>query len=221
LHGIVKNIPFNRQGATEPRTLCSTESEKEETYQKAHSVRGWHFCSRRFALDHDWNLFYIQGRSFDKEGVSDTVDVVAALCEWGRNHSQILWGVSAVSLITFIGTVAVLPLLVARIPDDYFVRSRKVSLREQSHPLSRLLCLIVKNLAGIVFIIAGVVMLFIPGQGILTILIGVMLMNFPGKRRIALRIARQPTVLRAVNWMRVRSRRPPLVVPQSDLMNDG
>ncbi|MBN2254781.1 MAG: hypothetical protein JW736_03675 [Deltaproteobacteria bacterium] len=127
-----------------------------------------------------------------------------------------LWGVSVVSLITFIGTVAAVPLLVARIPDDYFLRSGKGFPRNRPHTPSRLLYFIVKNLAGIVFIIAGFIMLIIPGQGVLTILIGVMLMNFPGKRRIALRIARQPTVLRAVNWMRARSRRPPLVVPQSD-----
>ncbi|MDO9516370.1 MAG: PGPGW domain-containing protein, partial [Syntrophales bacterium] len=75
--------------------------------------------------------------------------------------------------------------------------------------------LIVKNLAGVVFVVAGIVMLFMPGQGILTILIGVMLMNFPGKRLLELRTISQPSVLGAINWVRARSQRPPLALPRT------
>jgi hypothetical protein len=148
------------------------------------------------------------------------VDVVEALYDWVRNHSQILWGVSAFSLILCAGTVVALPLLVARIPDDYFVRAGKGFPRRCSQSLSRLLYLITKNLAGAILVIAGVVMLFIPGQGVLTIMIGIMLMNFPGKRRIALRIVGKRTVLSAVNWMRAQSHHPPLLLPRSDVKKD-
>lgn len=142
--------------------------------------------------------------------------VITAVYEWAGHHSLLLWGVSAVSLIMFIGTVAMLPFVVARIPDDYFLRSAERSSRCRQTSPSRLLYLVVKNLVGVVFIIAGIIMLFIPGQGIVTILIGIMLMNFPGKRLLALRLVRQPSVLKAVNWMRARSQRPPLVLPQTD-----
>ncbi|MDO9515629.1 MAG: PGPGW domain-containing protein, partial [Syntrophales bacterium] len=107
------------------------------------------------------------------------MDIVTALFEWARSHSLMLWVVSVVSLAVFIGTLAALPLLVARIPEDYFLRPETSSPRRFSNSPAHFLYLIVKNLAGVVFVVAGIVMLFMPGQGILTILIGVMLMNFP------------------------------------------
>jgi len=144
------------------------------------------------------------------------VDIVTALFEWARHHGLILWVLSVVSLITFVGTLAALPFLVARIPEDYFLHSRIHSPRRYANFPAHLLYLIIKNLAGTVFVVAGVAMLFMPGQGILTILIGVMLMNFPGKRSLEVRVVRQPKVLRAVNWMRARSQQPPLALPQAD-----
>ncbi|MDD5722825.1 MAG: PGPGW domain-containing protein [Syntrophales bacterium] len=144
------------------------------------------------------------------------MNIVTALFAWARCHSSLLWGASVVSLVTFIGTVAALPFLVARIPEDYFLRSERHFPRRYENSPARLLYLIVRNLAGAVFVMAGIVMLFIPGQGILTILIGIMLMSFPGKRLLALRTIRQPTVFGAVNWIRARSGRPPLVLPQVD-----
>ena len=146
------------------------------------------------------------------------MEIVTALSAWAARHSLLLWGLSAVSLIAFIGTIAMLPFFISRIPDDYFLHSARRSSRHCRTSPGRLLYLVVKNIVGIVFIIAGIIMLFIPGQGILTILIGVMLMNFPKKRLLALRLIRQPSVLKAVNWMRSRSRRPPLILPDTDSM---
>jgi len=141
------------------------------------------------------------------------MDIVTALFEWGRSHAMLLGVVSAVSLLVFIGTLAALPFFVARIPEDYFLRSGTRSRRYYSSLPAHILYLTVKNLAGALFIIAGIAMLFIPGQGILTILIGVTLMNFPGKRSLELRVIRQSRILKAVNWMRRRSKRPPLALP--------
>jgi putative transmembrane protein PGPGW len=73
-----------------------------------------------------------------------------------------------------------------------------------------------KNLVGLAFVLAGVAMLVLPGQGILTIVIGLSLMNFPGKHVLERYIVQQPSILRAINWMRHRAGQPPLKVPQSD-----
>ncbi|HOO90125.1 MAG TPA: PGPGW domain-containing protein [Syntrophales bacterium] len=140
---------------------------------------------------------------------------MTALFEWARIHSLLLWSISGASLIAFIGTIVALPFFVARIPEDYFFCPEKRSPRRYVNSPAGVLYLIVKNLAGLVFVVVGIVMLFIPGQGILTILIGVMLMNFPGKQELVLRSISKPSVLRAVNWMRARSKRPPLVLPQT------
>jgi len=141
--------------------------------------------------------------------------VLATAIEWAGNHGTILWSVSFISLVTFVGTVMTIPFLVARIPRDYFTRPRRHSERRfAAHPRVRILYLTLKNIIGSLFILAGLIMLFIPGQGAITILIGLLLMNLPGKRRLALRMVRLPRVYRALNWMRAKSHRAPLALPE-------
>ncbi len=49
-----------------------------------------------------------------------------------------------------------------------------------------------RNLYGGLLIIAGVIMLFTPGQGLLTLLAGFLLLDFPGKRRTWRKILSYP-----------------------------
>ena len=73
-----------------------------------------------------------------------------------------------------------------------------------------------KNLLGLLIILVGVAMLLLPGQGILTILIGLMLLDFPGKRRLERRLVQQPSVWRALNWMRAKAHQPALEMPTAE-----
>ncbi len=133
------------------------------------------------------------------------------ISEWLQTHTTVLWGLGALSGITFFGTLIVIPILVVRIPADYFTCAYQ---HAHAHPGAWYYCgLLVKNTLGLLFILTGIAMLVLPGQGILTILIGIMLMNFPRKRALELRIVQQPTVLRALNWMRANAKKPALVVP--------
>lgn len=117
-------------------------------------------------------------------------------------------------MAAFIGTLAAIPLLVVRIPEDYFIDDHRPPWPwSRRRPVLYLFVLLMKNLLGILFLIAGFIMLFIPGQGVITILLGLTLMNFPGKRRMEKTIIRQAPVNRAVNWMRLRGGRPPLRIP--------
>jgi hypothetical protein len=136
---------------------------------------------------------------------------------WLYGHETVLWWMGALSVVGFVGTLIALPILVARIPVDYFRRDR----RHDSHhatrsAVPRVLGVLLKNLLGIVLILAGMAMLVLPGQGILTILIGLMLMSFPGKRTLERRLVQQPSVLRAINWMRAKAHQPALEVPESE-----
>jgi hypothetical protein len=69
-----------------------------------------------------------------------------------------------------------------------------------------------KNVVGIVLLMAGIVMLFTPGQGILTILLGLSFVDFPGKRGLERRIVGNPVVLDKINSLRARANRPPLEI---------
>ena len=115
---------------------------------------------------------------------------------------------------SLIVTVIALPVVILRIPADYFVRDRRLRLVTRTqHPVIAFLLLALKNLLGLVLFVLGAVMLFIPGQGILTMLIGLLLMNFPGKYRLEQRLVRRPAVLRTLNRIRARWDREPLQPP--------
>jgi hypothetical protein len=83
---------------------------------------------------------------------------------------------------------------------------------EDHHPVLRLLGHVVKNVVGAIFLFAGFLMLFLPGQGILTMLIGVTMLDFPGKRKLEARMVGQPAVLNTINSMRQKFRKPPLTI---------
>ena len=91
--------------------------------------------------------------------------VITALQEWAQGHGYILLILSVCSLATFLGTLAVLPLVVARIPTTYFLRRKRTPGYRRS--LVRFLYLVTKNLIGIIFFLSGLIMLFIPGQGLM------------------------------------------------------
>jgi UPF0716 family protein affecting phage T7 exclusion len=71
---------------------------------------------------------------------------------------------------------------------------------------------IAKNLLGYIFVVAGILMLMLPGQGFLTILIGITLIDFPGKYALERWIVSHGSVLRSINWIRRQAGRPPLVL---------
>ena len=68
-----------------------------------------------------------------------------------------------------------------------------------------------RNALGAVLLAAGIAMLVLPGQGLLTILLGLMLVDFPGKRRAERALVARPNVFEALNWLRAKAGRPPLL----------
>jgi len=131
-----------------------------------------------------------------------------------HDHKEILAWLGVFSVVSFIGSLVLIPILCVRMGEDYFMphRDSEKTLAGR-HPLIRWMWLIVKHLLGLLLIVVGVLMLVLPGQGVLTILIGVMLLNFPGKRALELRLIRIPAILRAINALRARAQHPPLQLP--------
>ena len=126
---------------------------------------------------------------------------------------DMLVGLGIFSIIAFIGTLIAIPIILVRLPADYFdERCPRAGWMEGRHPVLRLGTRALKNLFGAVFFLAGVAMLVLPGQGILTMLIGISLMDFPGKRSLERNLVSRPSVLRAINAIRERFGRPPLIV---------
>ena len=120
-----------------------------------------------------------------------------------------------VSVVMFVGSLALIPVLLARMRADYFARDESPFARwRRRHPVAGGALLVARNLLGSVLLLAGLAMMVLPGQGIITILVALTLLNFPGKRRLELRIVRQRQVRSAIDWIRRRAGRPPLVIPE-------
>ncbi|MGH7206964.1 MAG: PGPGW domain-containing protein, partial [Nitrospiraceae bacterium] len=116
------------------------------------------------------------------------------------------------SVVGFVASLIVIPFVLVRLPPQYFdVRYPRTWMKEH-HPVLRWVGLILKNVVGVVFFLAGVAMLFFPGQGLLTMLIGLSMVDFPGKRRLESKLMGQPKVLKTINALRHKFGQPPLTV---------
>lgn len=130
-----------------------------------------------------------------------------------EQYETLFWWLFAGSIITFVATLVIVPILIVRLPYDYFSHHRRHSLsRSKQHVLIRVPLVILKNTLGAILLMMGIIMLVTPGQGILTLLIGLMLLNYPGKYQLERWIVSRPAVFSAINWLRGRANRPPLVL---------
>jgi hypothetical protein len=128
--------------------------------------------------------------------------------EYIQNNQYILWLLGVLSIFTFIFSLIAIPWLVVIIPTDYFSpNKRHVMPWRNERPVVRWALLVTKNLVGAALLLIGLVLLLLPGQGLLTILVGLILIDFPGKFRLERWIISKKPVLRSVNWLRQRKNR--------------
>ncbi len=135
---------------------------------------------------------------------------------WVSDHKALVAAVSVLSVLTAVGSLILLPWLVANWPEDRFLPGGPKSTRLVGrHPLLRVLLAVLRNTLGVLLILGGLLMLVLPGQGLLTILLGLLLVDFPGKLDMERRLVARPRVLRALNWLRRKAGRPPFRTPES------
>ena len=125
------------------------------------------------------------------------------------NEVFVIW-MLGISLIIFLGTLIAIPLVVIWMSPDYFAKVEQSGLPKT--PL-RILGRAIKNLFGLLFLLMGLAMLLLPGQGLLTIFVGLSLLNFPGKRELELTIIRLQGVRSSIAWLRCKAKKEPLEIP--------
>ena len=119
-----------------------------------------------------------------------------------------------VFVLTFAASLAIVSLVLVKLPATYFNRSHKREFLATHHPIIRGLALVAKNLLGVILVGVGIVLSVpgVPGQGALTILLGIMLLDFPGKPRFEHWLVSRPKILYAINKLRHRFSKPALVL---------
>jgi hypothetical protein len=141
--------------------------------------------------------------------------MLGGLAMWLRGLDWWQQGLLAASLflVTFLGSLAAAAVVLVNLPADYFQGNRHVPL-PAGHPIVHWVGHILRNLLGLLLILLGLLLSLpgIPGQGLLTILIGLMLVDFPGKRRLEQALVSRPRVRGAIDRLRARFARPPLLL---------
>ena len=103
-------------------------------------------------------------------------------------------------------------IVIVKIPANYFSAGYTHQFMPGRPWFYRWGAVILKNILGIFLLAIGVVMIIGPGQGILTILLGLIMLDIPGKRPLEARIIKRPAVRDAINKLRARFDKPPLVL---------
>jgi hypothetical protein len=118
------------------------------------------------------------------------------------------------SIVTFVLSLVLIPWVVGRLSQDCFLR---LHLNDKLIPppsIGSVILSILRHGLGIVLILAGIVMLFLPGQGLLTIVLGTLLVSFPGKRKFVHLLVCQPRIRKSLDWLRKKRKKPPFHWPK-------
>ncbi|MBU0682478.1 MAG: hypothetical protein KKD73_13760 [Proteobacteria bacterium] len=131
------------------------------------------------------------------------------------HHTLLLW-LAGSSVFTFVGTLILVPILLVRLPTDYFAHGKRHPAPwVHHHPLIRFILIFGKNMLGALFLLVGFFMLFLPGQGLLTMVMGVVFLDLPGKYRLERWLISHRAILKSVNWLRLKAHRPVLIIDTS------
>lgn len=115
-------------------------------------------------------------------------------------------------LASFLLNLAIVSVVLVKMPADHFSRGRKTKFWAGPHPALNAAKVIGKNILGVLLIALGVVLSLpgVPGQGLLTILLGVMLVDFPGRDRLEQKLLSRPSIVNTINRLRGRFGKRPL-----------
>lgn len=134
--------------------------------------------------------------------------------DWLGDHQMLAWVLGGASLAMVVGAAIALPFVVVRIPADYFSHDRPRTMPwQQAHPAWRVIAFIGKNLLAAVLLLAGIVMLFTPGQGVLCMMLGLALLDLPGKRKFERWLVIKTPLFKTINALRQKYGHPPLEKP--------
>ncbi|MBT4421884.1 MAG: hypothetical protein HOC89_01680 [Candidatus Thioglobus sp.] len=124
-------------------------------------------------------------------------------------YEEIFILVGIVSAVVFVATLLLTPYLLGLIPADYFSANYAYQVKRKT-----LLCLLkttVKTFVGVLLVLAGIIMLVTPGQGVISIILGIFLMEFPGKRQLEIKFINHNPTFKTLNWLRDKAGKTPFI----------
>ena len=139
------------------------------------------------------------------------MNFIDSFIQWFADNPEVLIGMGVSSIFIFLISILGISWFVAQMPEDYFLLpKRQTSKWQQQKPILRFIVVVAKNILGLSLIIGGLLMLVLPGQGLLTIITGLLLVNYPGKYKLEQKLVLMPSIYKALNWIRFKAKKPPL-----------
>ena len=143
------------------------------------------------------------------------MSIIEKIISWSSMNSDLLFLLGSLSIFILIISIFMMVLIISFLPEDYFKSENRnlISIVQNSRfPMLKLLVLITKNFFGVLLLLSGILMLVLPGQGILTIITGLVFIDYPGKYKFERKLLRQKGVINSINWIRSRLSKPSLRV---------
>ncbi|MBK6748797.1 MAG: hypothetical protein KA956_13870 [Pyrinomonadaceae bacterium] len=173
---------------------------------------------RRFWNSVSWTEFVVAALVLVL-AVSAAVVFRVQLIDWlVRFWQSLTWQRVLLGVVVFLVSLTIsfvaLGIVMVKIPPHYFSSHHERDFLPDSPWLVRWGAVIAKNILGVFLICLGILLSLpgVPGQGVLTILLGLIMVDIPGKRPLEARIIQRPTVLAAINKLRAKYEKPPLVL---------
>jgi hypothetical protein len=147
-------------------------------------------------------------------------ELIETIFEALKAHQQLFWLLGLGSIVLLIGTALLIPWLIIVLPADFFSRAPGKAFGGR-HPVVIFALILLRNVLGAVLLVAGIIMLFVPGQGLLTILIALALIDLPGKHTLLLRMMNNRRVRDAANGIRRWAGKPEFLPAGFDVHGDA
>jgi hypothetical protein len=127
---------------------------------------------------------------------------------------MILTSLVGLSILMLIVSIIGVGWFISQIPEDYFIHEKRQSDNWKKYsPETRIVIIVAKNILGVTMLISGLLLLILPGQGVLTMIIGLLLIDYPGKFKLEQKIIAIPSIFKTLNWFRAKSNKSHLQHP--------
>ncbi len=131
---------------------------------------------------------------------------------------SLTWSEIGVGIFLFVLSIVIsygaIMIVMVKIPANYFSSQYASRFHSDKRFFVRWGAIISKNVLGVILVLVGIVFSIpgMPGPGLITILLGLVMIDIPGKRPLEAKLIKHPAVLGAVNNLRARYNKPPLIM---------
>ncbi len=147
-------------------------------------------------------------------------NIVDTISQLVKENADLLRILALGSLGFFLLTPILAPAIIILMPADILIRKKRTPAdRPFLYRRAFVVLRVLKNALGVTLTLLGILLLFMPGQGLLTIFLGLMFTDLPGKRELLIRLLGGGKIRPSIDRLRQKYEREPLEWPEGTSKN--